>query len=163
MSKRRSGHGELSGRALRRHDARIEAAEQRQAERIVRARAWLNMTPEELRQRVADNEVMKRIERNGITVDDVMRMEKDAYEKGVYDGRDGTFQKIFAAICLTLNELHGFNDAQCTEVLNGVYDKAVYALSSEELIQEAFDKVGVELSFGGDATDEPARVKEAAT
>ena len=159
MSKRKNSHGVLSGRALRRHDERVSDIEQREAEKIARARQWLNLTPEERRQRAKDIEALARIERNGITIDDVTQLEEDAYAKGVNDGREGTFRKIFAGICLALHELHGFDDEQCVEVLNCVYDKAVYALSSRELVQEAFDTVGVELSFDGEGIQEPASTK----
>jgi len=145
-----------TSREFRRMNQRRQSAEEREAN----VRAWLAMSPQQRREYVENNEYLQRIERNGITTDDVIRVEDDAYKLGLNTGRDSTFRMIFAAICLTLHELHGFNDEQCIEVLNSVYDKACYALTSKELIQEAFDSVGVELSFDGEALDEPARVKE---
>ena len=149
-------HNTPTSRELRRMKERMQSAEERDAN----VRAWMAMSPQQRREYVENNEYLKRIERNGITTDDVIQVENDAYKLGLNTGRDSTFRTIFAAICLTLHELHGFNDDQCIEVLNSVYDKACYALTSKELIQEAFDSVGVELSFDGEALDEPARRKE---
>lgn len=160
MSKRNSGHGVLSGRALRRYNERVEAIEQREAERIAQARAWINMTPEERRQHVAAQEYVRKVEKNGITIDDVIKAEDEAYQRGINDGKSGTFRQIFAAICLTLHELHGFDDEQCTEVLNDVYQRAAFALTTQELVQEAYDAVGIELSFDGEGIEEPVSVKE---
>lgn len=160
MSKRKSGHGVLSGRALRRYNEREEAVQQREAEKIARARSWLAMSPEERLRRVKDEEVYRRIEKNGIRIDDMMYAENEAYKKGLTEGKDATFRKIFAAICLSLHEKHGFDDEQCTDVLNDVYDRAVYALSTDELVREAFDEVGIELCFDGEALDGPVSVKE---
>lgn len=155
VGKRKSGHGQLSGRALRRYNERQDAAEQREA----KVRAWMQLTPEERRKFADDSAYMQKIERNGITAEDVMKAEMDAYKEGVLAGKNETFRSIFAAVCLVLNEMHGFNDEQCTEVLNGVYDKAVYALTSKELIMEAYEKVGIELTFDGEAFDGPVSVK----
>lgn len=156
MSKRKSGHGQLSGRALRRFNERQDAAEQRDA----KLKAWVMMSPEERRKFAEDSAYMQRIEKNGITAEDVMKAETDAYREGVLVGKNETFRSIFAATCLVLNELHGFNEEQCTEVLNAVYEKAVYALNSKELIMEAFDKVGIQLTFDGEAFDGPVTIRE---
>ena len=150
----------LSGRAARRYNERIEAIEQREAERAAKARAWMAMSPMERRKQMEQQEIFRRIEQNGITIDDLMRAENDAYANGANDGRDATFRKIFAAICLTLHEKHGFDADQCSEVLNDVYDRAVYALNTQDIIQEAFDAVGVSLAFDAEGLNEPASVKE---
>ena len=145
-----------SSREARRYAERENKKKQREQD----VNRWLSLSPEQRRAIIDEDAALKRIERNGITIEEVMHMEEEAYAKGVEAGKNSTFRSIFAAICLALHELHDFDDNQCTEVLNLVYDKAVYALTSAELVQEAFDEVGVELSFDGEGLNGPAEVKD---
>jgi hypothetical protein len=89
------------------------------------------------------------------------KAEEDAYSKGVKDGKDGTVKTVFAAICLTLHEMHGFGKERCSRVLNDVYDKLQFTLTSQEAIQEVYDTVGLEISFAGDVTEDAVTVKGA--
>ena len=89
------------------------------------------------------------------------KAEEDAYSKGLKDGKDGTVKTCFAAICLALHELHGFGKERCSRVLNDVYDKLQFTLTSQEAIQEVYDTVGLEISFAGDVTEDAVTVKGA--
>ena len=77
------------------------------------------------------------------------------------DGKDGAVKTVFAAICLTLHELHGFGKERCSRVLNDVYDKLQFTLTSQDAIQEVYDTVGLEISFAGDVTEDEVTVKGA--
>lgn len=147
MSKFRNAPTSRELRRMNEHESKKQQREQD-------VNRWLALSPEQRKAIVAENESLKRLERNGITIEQVMEMETDAYNKGVRDGKDGTFQTIFAAICLTLHEKYGFDGDKCQEVLNDVYEHACYSLTSAEIIREVMDSMGLELHFSDDIQDE---------
>lgn len=51
--------------------------------------------------------------KNGITPKDL----DSAYEDGRTAGINGTYQICFAAVCLALNDIHGFGGKRCHRVL----------------------------------------------
>lgn len=141
---------EKSSLEIRRMAEREQTRERRQQA----IDAFWKLTPEERAQRMADNEAFKRISKNGITIEDMHKAEEDAYTKGIRDGKDGTIRTCFAAICLTLNELHGFGRERCSRVLNDVYEKLQFTLTTQDAIQEVYDTIGLQIRFDGDVTDE---------
>lgn len=142
-----------SSREVRRMAEREEQREQRQKA----IDAFWKLPPEVRAQRMADNEAFERISRNGITIEDMHKAEEDAYAKGLKDGKDGAVKTVFAAICLTLHELHGFGKERCSRVLNDVYDKLQFALTSQDAIQEVYDTIGLEIHFNSDVTEDAVR------
>lgn len=139
-----------SSRELRRIAEREQGREKRQQA----IDAFWKLSPEERAQRIADNEAFQRISKNGITIEDMHKAETDAYSKGVQDGKDGAVKTCFAAICLTLHELHGFGKERCSKVLNDVYDKLQFTLTSQEAIQEVYDTIGLQIRFNADVTED---------
>lgn len=144
----------LSGREARRYGERERNREQRQADID---RFWA-LSKEERAQRMADNEMFQRISRNGITLDDVKMAEDQAYRRGVQVGIENSMKTCYAAICLALNELHGFGSKRCRDVLNAVDEKATMALSSEDVIDEVFRRMKLKLNFGAELWED--RVEE---
>ena len=147
----------LSGRDARRYAQREQKKEQRKQE-LAR---WNAMTPEQRRAIVKENETLSRLERNGITIEDMTRLERDSYDEGLHRGRDETVRTCFAAICLALNERYGFGKKRCSDVLNDTYEKLMYALTSSEAIQEVYDRIGLEIRFTDDVMEEVVQEKEA--
>ena len=147
-----------TSRELRRMNERENKKQQREQE----VNRWLALSPEQRKAIVAEDEQLRRLERNGITIEQVMEMETDAYNKGVRDGRDGTFQTVFAAICLVLHERYDFDGDKCQEVLNDVYERACYSLTSAEIIREVMDTMGLQLHFSDDIQDEVVVKKDEA-
>ena len=139
-----------SSREIRRMAEREQTREKRQQA----IDAFWKLSPEERAQRMADNEAFQRISKNGITIEDMHKAEEDAYSKGVKDGKDGAVKTCFAAICLTLHELHGFGKERCAKVLNDVYDKLQFTLTSQEAIQEVYDTIGLQIRFNADVTED---------
>ena len=157
MSKVKFQRATKSSRELRRMAQREQTREQRQKA----IDAFWKLSPEERAQRIADNEAFQRISKNGITIEDMHKAEEDAYSKGVKDGKDGAVKTVFAAICLTLHEFHGFGKVRCSRVLNDVYDKLQFALTSQDAIQEVYDTIGLEIRFSDDVTEDAVTVKGA--
>lgn len=146
-----------SSRELRRIAERAAGREQRKK----MIDAFWAQSPEERAQQIADNEAFKRISKNGITIEDMHKAEEDAYSKGIQVGKDETVRTCFAAFCMTMHEMHGWDSDQCLEALNDTYDRLQYALNSQEAIQEVYDTMGLEIKFNGDVTEEAVTSKGA--
>ena len=132
-----------SSRELR----RIGEREQKREERRKQMDAFWALTPEERAARIKDVEAFQRIQKNGITLEDLRNCEQQGQQDGYLAGKIETLQLCYAAICLALKELHGYGQQECKEVLNAVDEKVTYALNSAELIQEVFDEMELEISF----------------
>lgn len=156
MGKVKFGRNTLSSRQIRRMGEREATREKRQQA----IEAFWKLTPEERQRRFADMEAVNRIQRNGITIEDMYNAENDAYAKGIKVGKEATVRTCFAAICMTLHELYGFGKDRCSKVLNDVYDKLTMALTSEDAIQEVYDTIGLEIHFSDDITEDTVSVKE---
>lgn len=156
MAKVKFQRNTKSSREIRRMAEREQGREQRKQA----IDAFWKLSPEERAQRIADNEAFQRIAKNGITIEDMHKAEEDAYSKGVKDGKDETARTCFAAICLTLHEMYGFGKERCSNVLNDVYDKLCFTLTSVDAIQEVYDTMGLEISFKNDITEDAVTIKE---
>lgn len=143
MGKVKFGRNTLSAREMRRMGEREQKREQRQKQMD----AFWKLTPEERAQRIKDVEAFQRIQKNGITLEDLRNAEIQGQQDGYLAGKIETLRLCYAALCLALNEIHGFGTKRCKDVLNLVDEKVTYALTSDEAIQEVFDKIGLEISF----------------
>ena len=151
----------LTGRAARRYNERREREEAKQREAAEKLAYWRSLTPEEKARHKKTQEAMARIERNGITVEDLEQQYNLGLQDGFKAGKSQTFETLFAAIALALNELHGFDAEQCVEVMNLVHDKVFFALSTDEAIKEVYDTLGLEIVFNdSDPTGDVVAVKE---
>ena len=155
MGKTKFGRSTLTSRQIRRIGEREATREKRQAA----IDAFWKLSPEERQQRVKDIEAVQRIQRNGITIEDMHRSEQEAYAQGVNAGKDATVRTCFAAICMTLHEMYGFGKDRCSNVLNDVYEKLTMALTSEDAIQEVYDTIGLEIHFSNDISEDTVQVK----
>ena len=147
----------MTSREMRRMGERERSREQRQKA----LDAFWALTPEERQRRMEDNEAFQRISRNGITIEDMHKAEEEAYADGIKAGKEATVRTCFAAICLSLHELHGFSKKRCSRVLNDVYDKLCFALTSQDAIQEVYDTMGLQITFNGDVTQDAVTEKGA--
>ena len=91
-----------------------------------------------------------RLLKNGITVEDVKKAFTDGYEQGVRDSAMPTIKTVYAAICLVMHENWGFGAKRCVRLLNGVDDKMINTLVSEEVINDVWNSMHLKLNF-----DEP--------
>lgn len=156
MGRVKFGRNTMTSRQIRRMGEREAEREKRKAA----IDAFWKLTPEERQQRMADQEAVARIQRNGITIEDLYRGENEAYAKGIKAGKDATVRTCFAAICMTLHEMYGFGKDRCSKVLNDVYEKLTMALTSEDAIQEVYDTMGLEINFTNDIDEETVQVKD---
>lgn len=86
------------------------------------------------------------IVKNGITPQDV----EEAYQRGLREGAQRTQENdgyyFCAGIALALNDLYGFGKVRSTKAINLAAKYILESLTSAELAQEAYDRVGLEFA-----------------
>ena len=156
MSKVKFRRNTQTSREMRRLAER-EAGRQARQKSI---EAFWALTPEERAQRMADNEAFQRINKNGITIEDLKKAEDQGRTDGYKVGKEETLIICYAAFILALNELHGFDSEQCMELLNLVDEKVTYTLTSADTIQEVYETMGLTLNFAETMPGERIQEKE---
>lgn len=116
-------------------------------------RAQNKSTPAWRRGETAES-MLARFAQNGITAKDYDDAREREYNRGYKEGfaaaAPATYKTIYAAICLAANELHGFGQKRCLDLLLKVDEIVTYSLTSTEAICEVYKKTGLEIAF-----DEP--------
>lgn len=125
---------------MNRKQRREQAKEQRQKDRKRRRE-----TPAELN--LTKQQMVAGLIRNGITLDDLRKEYDRGFAAGVEQSALMTFKAVYAAVCLALHELYGFGTKRCLDVLNKTDEKVIYSLTSEELIDEVWKKLDLQLDF----------------
>ena len=92
-------------------------------------------------------DAIDKIQRNGITLEDLKQNYDIGFKEGFKAAGEPIVKGCFAAICLVLHEMHGFGRKRCCDVLNAVDQHMMYTLTSDEAIQEVWDKIGLHLDF----------------
>lgn len=156
MSKVKFRHTTQTSRELRRIAER-EAGRQARQKSID---AFWALTPEKRAKIMADNDAFKRINRNGITLEDLRNAEDQGRRDGYRIGKEETLIICYAAFILALHELHDFDSDKCREVLNLADEKVTYTLTSADAIREVYDEIGLTLNFGEDMPGERVQDKE---
>lgn len=144
----------ISGREARRLGER-ERDRERRREDV--ERFWA-LTPEERARRMADDEAFKRINRNGITLEDLKRVEDQGRMDGLAMGVEENMRTCYGAFCLALHEVCGFDTDKCREILAAADERIKLSLNSQELLDEVRDVLGLEFHFRGALEDE--RIQE---
>lgn len=85
--------------------------------------------------------------KNGITPKDVDDAYQRGYKEAIKNVSDYCMKDCYAAFMLAAHEMFGFGHDRCLRLLRAADDKIVNSLSSDEAIQEVFDKLGVAISF----------------
>lgn len=95
----------------------------------------------------AYNAAKARLERNGITFEDLDKAEKDGFAKGYEVASADTIKACYAAMCLALKEMHGFGRKRCKEMLMAVDNIVLYRLTGDDLIEQVWNDIGIRLEF----------------
>lgn len=143
MSKVKFKRNTQTSRELRRVAERELGRQQRQKA----IDAFWALTPEERAQRMADNAAFQRINKNGITIEDLKNAEVEGRNDGYRAGKEETLIICYASFMLALNEVCGFDGDKCREILNAADEKVTYTLTSAEAIREVYDTMGITLNF----------------
>ena len=85
--------------------------------------------------------------RNGITEADVQK----AYEQGTQEGRkfaeDFAFHTIYAAFLITMIDRHGMDADEAVDLLIEIDKQTVLCVEDTDLVDEAYEKTGVQLNW----------------
>lgn len=76
---------------------------------------------------------------------------KEGYENGyrqaTHDAGRLAYRSIYGAIILSLHEQFGFGKQRLYKVLAGADQRVLEAIHHQELVDEAFEKTGLQLNF----------------
>ena len=85
--------------------------------------------------------------KNGITVKDLEQEFEKGYNAGFAEACPATFETIYAAVCLVLNEKHKFGRKRCMDVLNAIDQCVIESLTSKEAIDAVYERMGLIINF----------------
>lgn len=156
MGKVKFSRNTKTSREMRRMAEREQSRERRQQA----IDAFWALTPEERARRMADNVAFQRINKNGITIEDLKNAEDQGRADGFKAGREETLIIAYASFILALNEECGFDADKCRDILNVADEKITYTLTSAEAIKEVYDTMGLTLNFSEELPGERIQDKE---
>ena len=119
----------------------MNRAQRRKQEKLNRSKkipAYKKMTKE---QRIAE------LVKNGITADDLDREWEAGYKEGFNQASPSIVKTIYAAIALAANNVYGFGRKRTKRLLKAVDDLVVDSLTSAEIVEEVWNKIGLKLDF----------------
>lgn len=105
----------------------------------------------------ADRRRAEREKQNGYS-GEIQPWVRDAVAQAIVDkqNRDDAFdaasgpvlRTVYAALILVMTEEYGFDHDQCVDLLRKLEDKTLLCISTQELVDEAFEKTGIRINFG---------------
>lgn len=98
-------------------------------------------------QKITSDQRINAMCKNGITPKDV----DEAYRKGYQDAIDRVssycLKDAYAGFLLAAHEVFGFGHDRCLRLLRAADEKVCTSLSSDEAVEEVFEKLGVRIEF----------------
>lgn len=94
-------------------------------------------------EKMNQDQLMRCLTKNGITLQDLERN----YQQGLHAGIDGTYQICFAAICLALNDLHGFGSLRCHRVCMKMQDYIINSLTAADAVRDVYKRMKLTFDF----------------
>lgn len=86
---------------------------------------------------------MENLLKNGITPEDLEKAYEDGLREGLMESGLPLIRSFYAALCLSLQELHGFGPKRCYDVLTRTDAHICNSLCSANLVDEVLDKLGL--------------------
>lgn len=93
------------------------------------------------------DDICKSMVQNGITVHDLQANFDKGYRAGYRKAGEQIVKGCYAAVCLALNELHGFGHKRCRDVLCKIDELMLYQLTTDEAVNEVWEKTGLKIHF----------------
>lgn len=85
--------------------------------------------------------------RNGITDDDIQKAFEDGIKQGQKQAEDFVFHTVYAAFLITMIDGRGMEQDEAIDILREIDNQVVLCVEDQELIEQAFEKTGVELNW----------------
>ena len=92
-------------------------------------------------------QLMQNLVKNGITPQDLEKAYEDGLRQGLLQSGLPLIRSFYAALCLALQELHGFGPKRCYDVLTSTDQHITDSLCSAELVEEVLDRLGLEIDI----------------
>lgn len=73
--------------------------------------------------------------------------EKQIRDEAILTATGPMLKAVYAAVIILMTEKYGFDQKQCLDLLTELEDKTLLALSNEEIVEEAFEKTGIQIDF----------------
>ena len=108
-------------------------------------RAKIKKTPSYLRE--SKEELTKRLLKNGISQQDLEAEYTKGYTDGFRRAAEPVIRGCYAAVCLALNDLHGFGQKRCGDVLRAMDNHLTMSLTSKEAIDEVYSRMSLRIDF----------------
>ena len=109
-------------------------------------RAKAKATPA-YRRNMTKEDTLKALVKNGITVEDLQRNYELGLKDGRHEGIEYTIKTAYAASALALNEVAGWGHKRCTRFMRRMDEIITNTLTSEDAIDEVFEKLGLRIIF----------------
>ena len=90
---------------------------------------------------------MQNLVKNGITLKDLEKAYEDGLRDGLMESGLPLIRSFYAALCLALQELHGFGPKRCYDVLTRTDQHITDSLCSAEMVEEVLDRLGLEIDI----------------
>lgn len=94
-------------------------------------------------EKMSHDQVMRCLTKNGITLKDL----EWNYRQGLRAGIDGTYEICFAAVCLALNDLHGFGSLRCQRVCERMQYYIINSLTTADMVHDAYKRMKLTFDF----------------
>lgn len=130
----------MSNRAQRRADARRE---QKEATDL----RMSNYFRDKVRLEEIRKKKMAELQRNGITLKDLEENYDNGFREGFKKAAEPIVRGCYAGVCLALNDLYGFGHKRCADVLNALDNHITMSLTTSELIDEVWERMGLKIEF----------------
>lgn len=85
--------------------------------------------------------------KNGITVKDLEDNYNKGFDAGFAQAAEPVIRTTYAAVCLALNDLHGFGAERCCKVLQRLDWHMLNTLSSTDAIDEVYERMKLNINF----------------
>ncbi len=99
------------------------------------------------RKKAVTDQVMKIIERKGITSRDLDEAWAKGREEGLHLAGENIVKCCYAGIILALHDEFGFGENRCYRAIKAVDEKTLYVLNHAELVDEVLEKTGLRLEL----------------
>ena len=106
------------------------------------------MNPMERAAYDAKQSILEAVERHGITVEELDRNYDRGWHDGFLKGMETMQKSATCAAILVLKDGFRFGGERLERFLTAYIDKLAFAMSDEELAEEAVRKTGIEIDFG---------------
>lgn len=95
--------------------------------------------------------------KNGIRIEDLKQSWDEGFRVGFHRTSDRVLHTTYAAACLAAKEVFGFDQDKIVEMVTCMDRHVTYTLTSDEILEQVFDELGIELDFH--AVEGPVSIK----